>query len=108
MTSMPSATRVTQAGSSLLMPFTSTRHSRQAPTVRRPGRWHSVGMEMPFSRATSRIVWSSRAPTSRPSMVRVLTRTGCLGAHAVTSSFCLQVPAGQPLPSMCASYSSRK
>ena len=34
---------------------------------------------MPFSRATSRMVWSSRAPTSRPSMVRVLTRTRGLG-----------------------------
>ena len=54
-TSMPSATRVTQAGKSLGVPLTSTRHSRQAPMSVRPSRWQSVGMSIPFSRATSRI-----------------------------------------------------
>src|SRR5690242_2136160 len=71
--------RVTQAGRRRGTPLTSTRHRRQAPTAVSPGRSHRVGTKMPFSRATSRIVWSSRAPTSRPSSSRVLTRTGALG-----------------------------
>ena len=62
---MPSVTGWCRRAAGRLTPFTSTRHSRHAPTVVRPGRLHSVGMKMRFSRATSRMVWSSRAPTSR-------------------------------------------
>ena len=37
-------------------PAISTMHSRHAPMSDRPSRWHIVGMSMPFSLATSRMV----------------------------------------------------
>src|ERR1039457_3877758 len=72
-TSMPSWTRVTQAAISLGVPFTSTRHIRHAPTSDRPFNSHKVGRKILFWRATSRIVSSGRALTSRSSIFRVLT-----------------------------------
>src|SRR5690606_32011199 len=52
--------------------FTSTRHRRQAPGAVSPSIWHSVGSGMPFSRHRSRMVSSSCAPMSRPSILSVL------------------------------------
>ena len=86
----------TQAGSRRSSPSTSTRHRRQAPTSVSPSRWHRVGMKIPFSRATSRMVWSSRAPTSVPSIVRVLTRRG-RSCHHLAVSIAGRRPAGQTL-----------
>src|SRR5262249_20502546 len=72
-TPIPSAGAVTHAASSRLLPATSTRQSRQAPGRDRPSSWHSVGMGMPASRATSRIFSPSRALTSLPLMLKVMT-----------------------------------
>ena len=69
-TSMPSATLVTQAGRSLLDPFTSVRHMRHAPTLLRPCKWQSVGMLIPASKAASRMVSpSSAVACCRPLLV---------------------------------------
>src|ERR1035438_151051 len=72
-TSMPSCTGVTHAAISLGVPFTSTRHRRHAPIGDSPFNSHNVGMKILFWRATSRIVSSGRALTSRSSIFRVLT-----------------------------------
>src|ERR1051325_5285010 len=54
-------------------PFTSTKQSRQAPTVDSPSISQSRGMKMLFWRATSRMVSSARALKSRPSIFNVFT-----------------------------------
>ena len=71
MTSMPSAIWVTQAADSRGEPSISTTHMRQAPRSWMPGRWQRPGMSIPFSSATSMIVWPSFPATSLPSIVRV-------------------------------------
>ena len=116
-TSIPSPTIVTQDAKSLLEPFTSTMQRRQAPTGVRPSRLQSVGIWIPFSRAASRIDSSSRAETSRSSIVRVLTlldgaaAAGLAGGRAAHAA----PPAGGAWPAAAASpaaifdsYSSRK
>ena len=59
-TIMFSATLVTQRATMRLLPPTSTRQSRHAPTLLTPSSRQSVGMWMPASSAASRIVCSSR------------------------------------------------
>src|SRR5271166_5052250 len=71
-TCMPSSTEVTQAGSNFDDPFISTRHKRQAPTSDSPFNSQRVGRKIPFCRATSRMVSSWRALTSRSSILSVL------------------------------------
>src|SRR5581483_1905724 len=71
-TSMPSCTCVTHDATSLLLPFTSTRQRRQAPTSESPSMWHKVGTKILFSRATCSRVSSLRALTCFPSTTSVL------------------------------------
>jgi len=71
--SIPSATLVTQDGTSRLLPAISTRQIRQAPTIETPSKRQRAGMKIPASWAASRTVWSALALTSCPSMVSVFT-----------------------------------
>src|SRR4051812_46559265 len=70
---MFSAASVTQAGTSLGLPSTSTRHKRQAAASDSPSRWHSVGIQTPASPAAWSKVSPARLVTGLPSMVSVLT-----------------------------------
>src|SRR5947208_2643593 len=95
-TCIPSLHCVEQAASSLLTPATSTTHRRHPPQLVSPSRWHSVGTSIPFSRATSRMVWPARQLTSLSLICRVSevgavdTATGFI--HAPPGRCCEQRP----------------
>ena len=92
------------AGVSFAEPATSTMHSRHDPVSDSPSRWHIVGMWMPFSVATARIVWPSHS-----SHVGPVDPQRVDGRHARTGDGSIvQTPAGQTRSTMWARYSSRK
>ena len=77
LTSIPSATLVTQAGNNLLEPATSTRHRRHAPTSLKPSKRQRVGISIPASVAASKIVSFSSALRCFSSIVRVFAAMSC-------------------------------
>ena len=94
MTSIPSVILVMQAATSFGEPAISTMHRRQAPRSWIPWRWQRPGMSIPFSSATSMIVWPSDAGD-----VAAVDPERVDGGHAITSAGCsiAQTPAGQTL-----------